>query len=128
MVKGEKIRPIDADALIDDCMERYCKECDKRKGIKNGKWRIIYEIGEVPCRACDVDDLKAELENAQTVDVRENVHGKWIERKVIEDGKAIDEWQSAKCSVCGKYHTTPYLYNFDDFNYCPNCGAKMEVE
>lgn len=52
--------------------------------------------------------------------------GKWVEQKVIEDGKAIEEWQSAKCSVCGKYHTTPYLYNFDDFNYCPNCGAMMK--
>ncbi len=68
------------------------------------------------------------LKSAQPADVRENVHGEWIERKVIEDGKTIEEWQSAKCSVCGKYHTTPYLYNFDDFNYCPNCGAKMEVE
>jgi len=64
--------------------------------------------------------------NTPTADVQENVHGKWIERKVIEDGKAIEGWQSAKCSVCGKYHTTPYLYNFDDFNYCPNCGAMMK--
>lgn len=51
--------------------------------------------------------------------------GKWVEREVVEDGKAIEEWQSAKCSVCGKYHTTPYLYYFDDFNFCPNCGANM---
>jgi hypothetical protein len=52
------MRLIDADALIDDLMERYCKECDKRKGIKNGRYRIIYEIGEAPCRACEVDDVK----------------------------------------------------------------------
>ena len=50
--------------------------------------------------------------------------GKWIERGV-STAKVIDEWQSAMCSVCGKYHTTPYLYYFDDFNYCPNCGADM---
>lgn len=56
------MRLIDADALIDDMMERYCKECNKRRGIKNGKYRIIYEIGEAPCRACEVDDVKAELE------------------------------------------------------------------
>lgn len=62
-------RLIDADALIDDLMERYCKECDKRKGIKNGKYRIIYEIGEVPCRACEVDDVIAELEEAPTADI-----------------------------------------------------------
>lgn len=62
------MRMIDADALIDDLMERYCKECNKRRGIKNGKYRIIYEVGEVPCRACEVDDVKAELEEAPTLD------------------------------------------------------------
>lgn len=72
------MRLIDADALIDDLMERYCKECDKRKGIKNGKLRIIYEIGEVPCRACEVDDVKAELEEAPTVDVPDIKFGEWI--------------------------------------------------
>lgn len=69
-------RYIDADALIDDLMERYCKECNKRKGIKNGKYRIIYEIGEAPCRACEVDDVKAELEEAPTADVVEVVRCK----------------------------------------------------
>ena len=62
------MRMIDADALLDDAMDRYCKECDKRKGIKNGEYRIIYDIGEAPCRACEVDDMKAELEDAPTVD------------------------------------------------------------
>lgn len=61
-------RLIDADALIADVTERYCKDCNKRKGMKNGKLRIIYEIGEVPCRACDVDDMKIELDDAPTVD------------------------------------------------------------
>ena len=51
--------------------------------------------------------------------------GEWEEREVSSD-KVIDEWQSARCSVCGKYHTTPYMYFFDDFNFCPNCGARME--
>jgi len=61
-------RLIDADACIDDLMERYCKECDKRKGIKNGKRQFIYEIGEAPCRACEVDDAIAELEEVPTID------------------------------------------------------------
>lgn len=57
----------------------------------------------------------------------EPIKGKWLERSVDVDGKkSIEEWQSAKCSVCGRYHTTPFLYYFDDFNFCPNCGANME--
>lgn len=59
-------RLIDADTFLDDVIERYCKDCDRRKEIKNGKWRIIYEIGEAPCRACSVDDMKCEIEDAST--------------------------------------------------------------
>lgn len=57
-------------------------------------------------------------------------HGKWTEQKVThEDNRRstiIADWQSAKCSNCGKYHTTPYLYYFNYYNYCPRCGAKMD--
>jgi hypothetical protein len=78
------MRPIDADALIDDLMERYCKECDKRKGIKNGKRQFIYAIGDAPCRACEVDDVKAELEEAPAIDAVPVVRCKdcrWKERE-----------------------------------------------
>ena len=61
------MRLIDADALIDEAIERYCENCDKRKGMKNGKWKIVYQIGDAPCRACDVDDMKCDIEDAPTV-------------------------------------------------------------
>ena len=38
---------------------------------------------------------------------------------------SLEEWQEMQCSACGKWHTTPLMYYFDNFNYCPNCGAKM---
>ena len=111
------MRLIDADALIDDLMERYCKECDKRKGIKNGKYQIIYEIGEAPCRACEVDDVKAELEDAPTADVPERKVGKWI-------GKPIAGYSNVRCSNCNNV----YIDNSGKWNYCPNCGAMMKGE
>jgi len=53
--------------------------------------------------------------------------GKWIEKEVSTVSKCkVKELQSAKCSVCGKYHTTPYLYYFGNYKYCPNCGAEMK--
>ena len=56
----------------------------------------------------------------------ERKKGKWTEKEVFTSGKGkIREWQTAKCSVCGKYHTTPYLYYFGDYNFCPMCGAEM---
>ena len=70
------MRLIDADALIDVLTQRCCKNCDKRMGTKNGKRRMIYEIGEAPCRACYVDDLKMELDEAPTIDAVEVVRCK----------------------------------------------------
>ena len=55
--------------------------------------------------------------------------GTWEERHVLnnEDGKIIEEWQEARCSKCGLWHTTPYLYYFHHYDYCPNCGSSMKT-
>ena len=45
--------------------------------------------------------------------------------------KCVDErWQ--RCSVCAVPVYVPYIYNCkasedSNFNYCPHCGAKMDV-
>ena len=56
--------------------------------------------------------------------------GKWLEKTVFENPKAavIEEWQSCKCSVCGRYDTRPYSYYFDEPHYCSWCGADMRGE
>lgn len=52
----------------------------------------------------------------------ETKQGKWLNRKEIFDGDT-QEVDAIGCSVCGKsqrkYSKTPY---------CPNCGAKMDLE
>lgn len=71
--------------------------------------------------AAAIEELQAEVKRL------EPKRGEWVEREVIQDrmDARIPQWQQARCSVCGKWHTTPYMYCFDDFDYCPNCGAKM---
>lgn len=44
-------------------------------------------------------------------------HGKWI--RMDNDGEAISE-----CSVC-KFPVSTF---WNESNYCPNCGAKMDLE
>ena len=61
-------RLIDADVLIHDITKLYCEDCEKRKGIKNGKLKFVYEIGDAPCRACGLDGLEDVIKNAPTVD------------------------------------------------------------
>lgn len=68
-------RLIDADALTQK-MLAICNDCEKRKGMRNGKVKFIYQIGEAPCRACWVDDIKGEVEDAPTVDAVEVVRCK----------------------------------------------------
>jgi len=64
-----------------------------------------------------------------TSDMVRVVHGRWTERHVdYASDCAIDEVQTAKCSACGLYHTTPYLYSFTDYKFCPNCGADMRED
>lgn len=81
--------------------------------------------------AAAIDALQAEIAELKRVNMEifEDLPklGEWIERHVFNDREdaKIPDWQEAKCSVCGKWHTTPYMYCFVDFDYCPNCGAKM---
>ena len=50
------VRLIDADAVVKYLRDFRCVDCDRRKGMKNGKIRFCYEIGDAPCRACDIGD------------------------------------------------------------------------
>ena len=52
---------IEREAFIEAKRKQYCADCDRRKGMKNGKMRFCYEIGEAPCRACYVDDLLTDV-------------------------------------------------------------------
>ena len=53
--------------------------------------------------------------------------GEWLDVERFDaDEVIIDEWQSMRCSKCDKYLTTPYMYFFNYFQYCPSCGAKMK--
>ena len=53
-------------------------------------------------------------------DVRPVVRGKW--KFEIGDGKTcVDGWVCTNCN-CGFHTNVPY---FEEFNFCPNCGAEM---
>lgn len=106
---------------IDMDMPKSCMECD---------YCYKTNIGSVCMNGDHYEYVDRYTESRHPgcplIDVKK---GEWIEREVICDNpKAIVEWQSAKCSVCGRYHTTPYMYYFQRYNYCPNCGADMRED
>ena len=64
------------------------------------------------------------------IEMTRETTGEWLDCEVVHDRKdaKITEWQQARCSICGKWHTTPYMYYWYHFDYCPNCGVKMKKE
>lgn len=79
-----------------------------------------YDSDGAGLSVCDVRVILNELPSAQP----EQKTGKWIEKEVYETRRK-EEMQIAKCSNCEKYLTTPHIYSFNHYNYCPHCGTKM---
>ena len=65
-----------------------------------------------------LDEIADEINEADAVEV---VHGRWI------DG--VGSYSTANCSVCGWKipYTEDYYGYLGKTNYCPNCGAKMDL-
>ena len=61
-----------------------------------------------------------EIDNAPTVDAVEVVHGRWIEKW---HRNILGDYPRFHCSECGEDKP-----NAIHTNYCPNCGAKMDLE
>ena len=90
------MRLIDADGLIEKAYWH-----GEHPDVEN-----LYAEGVEAVDMCDIDE-------APTIEAEPVRHGRWY-------WKPIDERTSERtCSVCGQG-------GCDDFNYCPNCGAKMD--
>ena len=61
-------------------------------------------------------NVKFDIENFPTADVTPVRHGRWEE---ASDGDGI------VCPFCRTDFCT-IIYDTEYFNYCPNCGAKMD--
>ena len=65
------------------------------------------------------------IKELPAADVEEVKHGKWIE--VQKENIWNDIVPVLECSACGKY-TVGTRGIMTKSNYCPNCGAKMDLE
>lgn len=113
----------------EDFISRYrklfCEDCNRRKGLKNRKMRVLYEIGDAPCRACDIGDMLDYVENAPAADVAEVRHGRWIgypECLKYPNAYSDDHIVCSACEECFSILDN----DCERFNYCPNCGARMD--
>lgn len=73
---------------------------------------LVYKRQEL-CKA-----VESVFRDTPAADVAPVVHGRWIEKEKYTFGTMYD------CSICG----TRILDNGHAWNYCPNCGARMDRE
>lgn len=64
---------------------------------------------------CVLDDI----EDMPTVDVVEVVHGRWVYETSFPDSDVCN------CSICDQIMQTAKGVRM---NYCPNCGARMDLQ
>ena len=108
---------IEREAFIARQRELYCQNCNRRRGMKDGKLtkRFVYQIGDAPCRACDVDDMINAVDDFPAADVkpvvccRDCVHWTRIKKDCI----------MASCELDA-------LVRYEDF-FCA-CGRKREAD
>ena len=94
---------IEREALMRRIKEIHCAECDSYHGVR--------------CRACWVDDTLGYIDSEPAADVSPVRHARW-EVVVGSDGK-----EHMVCTGCRKQQDLTGV-----FSYCPNCGAKMDLE
>ena len=77
---------------------------------------LMGEDGEYDHYTSGFDEAVTRVENFPAADVAPVRHGRWIEQEKYTFGTMYD------CSICGDR----ILDNGHSWNYCPNCGAKMD--
>lgn len=69
-----------------------------------------------PCgESVRTESVRATIDHMATVDAESVRHGRW-------EGKPIAGYSTVRCSECGDV----FMENSGKWNYCPNCGAKMD--
>lgn len=125
------MRLIDADATIKYLREFRCKDCDRRKGMKNGKVRFCYEIGDAPCRACDIGDTIdyfLDEDISPTIDAVPVKGQEAVEPRTEPSAKGY--WYT--CGACGWWlFEVRDSVHFDDrkrIRFCASCGRPVKWE
>lgn len=70
----------------------------------------INRLSTHPLNEWDTMGILLLLDSIPSADVRENVHGKWVEYPIADD--------YYQCSICG-------VLSKGKFYFCSNCGARM---
>ena len=93
------------------------KEIRQQKSYAGTMSQQVYSTGFI----VSLSILEGVISEIPAVDAAPVRHGRWIKkkRKTYPDGYV--------CSECDDYIYETWA-DYTDFNFCPNCGAKMDLE
>lgn len=83
--------------------------------------QLIQRIKQEPTDGMYTEEILTAIDEIETADVAEVRRGEW---KVVFDGNAKLYENMFECSVC----KTTHVGHPNVGRYCPNCGAKMDLE
>ena len=89
-----------------DLIEKIKTVLSQRKFAENTTSYFVFEV------------LTVILKGVPTADVVEVKHGEWIDKKFFGVNIMV-------CSIC---ECMCEVARFENFGYCPNCGAKMDLK
>ena len=92
-------------------MDEYIEREAAIKAMEKADYTLIANDAD----DCKADYLREIIESVPAADVVPVVNGRWKQT----EAPFMNEYE--ECSVCG--YRTVWGYRF---NYCPNCGAKMD--
>lgn len=109
------------DYIVSVLDQEPCEDCWSKKEVVDIINRQRYGIQKI-----SMGIIKEKLEALPTVTPTQK-KGKWICVHHIENKITYDSW---KCSECQHDFNSEEesMVCFDEYNYCPNCGAEMENE
>lgn len=98
-------------------MSRYIDADKLYELIRTNDYKLATKNGSIDYGMFTVG-IKQAIDEQPTADVAEVRHGKWIDYVEKISGKI-----QITCSQCGRF-----LYVYLPYNFCPNCGARMDGE
>ena len=83
-------------------------------------------------RLISADALMEDIRKHSTSYFADDFAHEWVDKQPTIDPVRHGTWRNYKdehtCSVCGEVVTGDWMYEDSAYDYCPNCGAKMDGE
>ena len=105
-------------------MDEYIK---REAALHEIERREVLMVGD---KRISVDAMKSFIKNRPAADVAPVRHGRWEpyfeEVEIYNAGGVAERKQTGW--ICGRCKSVESITRYYKTNYCPNCGAKMDLE